>query len=67
MSVDAGGVVDRVNGVTRFTEIVLRPRVTLPAGADLVRVRRTLSKAERACLVSASLGTPIRLEPEIAE
>ena len=67
MSVDAEGVVDRVNGVTRFTEIVLRPRVTLPAGADLVRVRRTLSKAERACLVSASLGTPIRLEPEIAE
>jgi peroxiredoxin-like protein len=67
MSVEAEGIVDRVNGVTRFTEIVLRPRLTLPAGADLVRLRRTLDKAERACLVSASLGTPIRLEPEIAE
>ena len=67
MSVEAEGVVDRVDGVTRFTEIVLRPRLALPAGADLVRVRRTLDKAERACLVSASLGTPIRLEPEIAE
>ncbi|HEX9818630.1 MAG TPA: OsmC family protein [Methylomirabilota bacterium] len=66
MSVEAEGFVDRVNGVTRFTEIVLRPRVALPAGVDWVRVQRALEKAERACLVSASLDTPIRLEPEIA-
>jgi peroxiredoxin-like protein len=66
LSVEAEGVVDRVGGVTRFTEITLRPRVALPAGADGVRVQRALEKAERACLVSASLDTPIRLEPEIA-
>jgi peroxiredoxin-like protein len=66
MSVEAEGVVDRANGVTRFTEIVLRPRVALPAGADWVRVQRALEKAERACLVSSSLATPIRLELEIA-
>jgi peroxiredoxin-like protein len=66
MAVEAEGLVDRVNGVTRFTEIVLRPRVTLPAGTDRVRVQRALEKAERTCLVSASLDTPIRLEPEIA-
>ena len=66
MSVEAEGFVDRVNGITRFTEIVLRPRVALPAGVDWVRVQRALEKAERACLVAASLDTPIRLEPEIA-
>ncbi|RPH75223.1 MAG: OsmC family peroxiredoxin [Candidatus Rokuibacteriota bacterium] len=66
LSVEAEGVVDRVNGVTRFTEIVLRPRVALPAGADWVRVQRALEKAERACLVSSSIDTPIRLEPELA-
>ena len=66
ISVEAEGVVDRVDGVTRFTEIVLRPLVTLPAGVDWTRVRRTLEKAERGCLVAASLQTPIRLEPEIA-
>jgi peroxiredoxin-like protein len=66
MSIGAEGFVDRVNGVTRFTEIVLRPRIALPAGADSTRVQRALEKAERACLVSASLGTPIRLEPELA-
>ena len=66
LSVEAEGVVDRVDGVTRFTEIVLRPRVALPAGADRVRVQRALEKAERACLVSSSIDTPIRLEPELA-
>jgi peroxiredoxin-like protein len=66
IAVEAEGIVDRVGGRTRFTEIVLRPRVALPAGTDWVRVQRALEKAERACLVSASLDTPIRLEPEIA-
>ena len=66
ISVEAEGVVDRVNGRTRFTEIVLRPRIALPAGVDWTRVQRALEKAERSCLVSASLDTPIRLEPEIA-
>jgi peroxiredoxin-like protein len=66
IAVEAEGIVDRVGGVTRFTEIVLRPRVALPAGTDWVRVQRALEKAERACLVSASLATPIRLEPHIA-
>jgi peroxiredoxin-like protein len=66
IAVEAEGVVDRVGGRTRFTEIVLRPRVALPAGTDWARVQRALEKAERACLVSASLDTPIRLEPEIA-
>jgi peroxiredoxin-like protein len=66
MSVEAEGFVDKVEARPRFTEIVLRPRLTLPAGADWVRVQRVLDKAERACLVSASLATPIRLEPEIA-
>lgn len=65
LELDASGTVDRQDGVTRFTEIVLRPRLTVPAGADRERVRHVLEKSEKACLVSASLSTPIRLEPEI--
>ncbi len=60
------GTVDRKEGVTRFTEIVLRPRLKVAAGTDMDQARRVLEKSERACLVSASLATPIRLEPEIA-
>ena len=66
LAVEGEGILDRANGGTRFTEIVLRPRVVLPAGADSVRVRRALEKAEKMCLVSASLSTPVRLEPEVA-
>jgi peroxiredoxin-like protein len=66
LAVEGEGVVDRAEGGMRFTEIVLRPRLALPAGADATRVRRALEKAEQTCLVSASLSTPIRLEPEIA-
>jgi peroxiredoxin-like protein len=63
----AAGTVDRQDGITRFTEIVLRPRLTVPTGADRDRALRALEKSEKACLVSASLSTPIRLEPEIQE
>ena len=61
----AEGTVDRKDGVTCFTEIVLRPRLTLAAGADRERALRILEKSEKACLVSASLSTPLRLKAEI--
>jgi peroxiredoxin-like protein len=59
------GIIDRKDGATRFTEIVLRPRLTLRAGANRESAMRVLVKSEKACLVSASLSTPVRLEPEI--
>jgi peroxiredoxin-like protein len=59
------GTLDRKDGATRFTEIVLRPRLKLPAGADRDKAMRVLEKSEKACLVTASLSTPVRLEPEI--
>ncbi|MGD0292086.1 MAG: OsmC family protein [Candidatus Binataceae bacterium] len=59
------GIVDRKDGATRFTEIVLRPRLTLPTGANREKAMRVLEKSEKACLISASLSTPVRLEPEI--
>jgi organic hydroperoxide reductase OsmC/OhrA len=59
------GTVDRSEGITRFTEIVLRPRLILPKGADPERARRMLEKGKNACLVTASLSVPLHLEPEI--
>jgi len=67
LELDAAGTVDRQDGVVRFTEIVLRPRLTIPAGTDRGRALHILEKSEKTCLVSASLSTPIRLEPEITE
>ena len=65
LAVEGEGIVDRAGGGMRFTEIVLRPRIAVAAGVDAVRVRRALEKAEKTCLVAASLSTPIRLEPEL--
>jgi organic hydroperoxide reductase OsmC/OhrA len=65
LTLSGEGTVDRQDSVTRFTEIVLRPRLTLPPGGDHDRALRVMQKSERACLVAASLSTPIRLEPEI--
>jgi peroxiredoxin-like protein len=59
------GTLDRKDGVTRFTEIVLRPRLTVPAGTDKERAMRVLDRSEKGCLISASLSTPVRLEAEI--
>jgi uncharacterized OsmC-like protein len=56
-----------VGGVTRFTEIVLRRRLVVAPGTDRERALRILEKSEKQCLVSASLSTPVRLEPEIME
>jgi peroxiredoxin-like protein len=63
----AEGTVEKSDGRTRFSEIVLRPRLQVRAGTEPERALRALEKAERACIVSASLATPIRLEPEIAK
>jgi peroxiredoxin-like protein len=65
LELSSEGTVDRTDGVLRFTEVVLRPRLRVAAGTDEARARRVLEKSEQACLVSASLSTPIRLEPEI--
>jgi peroxiredoxin-like protein len=67
LEVETGGTVNRENGVTRFTEIVVRPTLIVPAGTDRGRAMDLLHKAEKACLVSASLATPIRLEPDVVE
>ena len=62
---DATGVVDRADGVVRFTELHLRARLALPPGGDADRARRLLEKAEAACLVTNSLALRPTLTTEI--
>ena len=64
--VSAEGTLDRDGAAIKFTEILLRVQLSLPPGADRDRARRAVDKAERACPVSASLATPIRLEVDFA-
>jgi len=66
LDVETAGIVSKQDGVVRFTEIIMRARLTLPEGTDHARALRVLARSEKACLVSASLATPIRLEATIA-
>jgi organic hydroperoxide reductase OsmC/OhrA len=50
------GVLNRVDGVTRFTHFNIRAKLTAPAGTDEHKAMRMLEKSEAACLVSNSLN-----------
>ena len=62
---DAEGVLDRVESVTRFTEMRMNARLVLPAGGDAERAKRLLEKAEKTCLVTCSLKAHALLETEV--
>ena len=58
-------VLERVEGVTRFTRYVTRAQIELPAGGDADRARLLLEKSEHACLVTNSLLGERLLEVEV--
>ena len=65
IDVEAFGTLARVNGTTRFTEIVLRPIVTVRDDSGREQLEQVLQKAKDRCLVSASLACATRLEETI--
>ncbi len=67
LAVAASGTVGKQEGGVRFTGIVLRPQLTLRSDADREQALRLLNRSEKVCLVTASLSTPVRLEPTIVE
>lgn len=67
LSVDAAGVLDRVERVTRFTEIHLTVRLTLPPGADQEQAEKLAHRAEAACLVTNSMTAPVTLQLEVLQ
>ena len=50
---------------TRITEIVLRPRITVAAGADPERAARLVERAHRACFIANTLNAEVTLEPSV--
>jgi len=67
LHVDSEGVLDRAEGGLKFTEVILRARITVPAGSDSEKVTKAMEKAERSCLVSRSVNCAVRLEAEVVQ
>jgi peroxiredoxin-like protein len=64
-NLDAEGVLGNKDGIWRFTEIKLRPVVTILKEEDRDRVTRLLEKAEKSCLVARSLQCKVTLFPAV--
>jgi organic hydroperoxide reductase OsmC/OhrA len=62
---DAEGVLDRSDGVVRFTKLHLRAHLAVPTGVETDRAKRLLEKAEAACLVTNSLALRPTLTAEV--
>ncbi|KQN53778.1 OsmC family peroxiredoxin [Erwinia sp. E602] len=61
---DAEGTM--VEGKTgRFTQVVLRPQVTIAAGNDLEQARQLHHQAHALCYIANSLNFPVLCEPTI--
>jgi uncharacterized OsmC-like protein len=67
ISAEVEGKLERIEGNSRFTEIVLRVRLVGPPGTDAARARQLLEKSEKGCPVSNSLTAAKRLEAEVVE
>jgi len=61
------GILDRVDGVTRFVGLTVHAKLSVPAGTDADKAQRALAKAEKSCLVSNSLSCDVQLETELLE
>lgn len=61
---DAWGTMRKVDGRIRFTEVVLRPRVTIASG-DTARALALHEKANEHCVIANSVNFPVRHEPTV--
>lgn len=64
---DAEGTMDEGSARQpgRFTEVVLRPRVTIGAGSDAALAASLHEKAHHACFLANSVNFPVHCEPII--
>lgn len=65
LKVDVEGVLDRVAGVARFTEIRILPTLSLRDAQSVHLAQTVLDKAKRMCLVTNSLTSKCKLEPRV--
>jgi len=65
LEVEAEGLLEKEEGGFRFTQMVVRPRLTIAEAADQERAQRLLEKAERACLISRSLSSHMELQATV--
>ncbi len=67
LTAEVQGVLERSDGISRFTRFDTQARLVVPAGTDAARARMLMEKAEKICLISNSLSAARHLECEVIE
>ncbi len=65
LACEVEGVLDRVDGITSFTGMIVHAHLVVPAGTDSERAQRLLEKAEKVCLIMNSLKATPQLRTQI--
>jgi peroxiredoxin-like protein len=65
LEVRVEGWVEKADNGLRFTRIVLKPTLGVVSESELERAIRLLEKAGRSCLISRSLRSEVRMEPQV--
>lgn len=58
-----GTMEETAQGSGRFTDVVLRPQVTIGAGGDVTLAVRLHEEAHKFCFIANSVNFPVRCEP----
>jgi organic hydroperoxide reductase OsmC/OhrA len=64
---EAHGTMEVRDGKVRFTDVLLRPRVTVAKATDLGRATAMHDQAHDECYIASSVNFPVRHEPAVCE
>jgi len=59
------GRMERVDGVVKFTEVVLKPKVSIAPGSDAEKARSLHERAHAICFIASSVNFPVRHEATV--
>lgn len=62
---EAVGEVERVEGVLRFTRMLVQPTITVGSDADVELAKKAIEAAEKYCPVARSLNVEVEVVPQI--
>ncbi len=67
LSCEVEGILNKEDKQTKFTELVIKPDLTIKKSGDKERAEKILEKAEKNCLVTNSLNSKMTLKCKVKE
>ncbi len=62
---EAEGVLERIEKQFAFSEIKIRPRISVRSDADVQKVKDVIDLSKERCLISNSIKSKVEITPEI--